>query len=223
VSRPLLGEFIGTGLLLFIVVGSGISAESLGDDAGGILFAHAVVVGLGLAVLVAMFQAVSGSHFNPSVTIALWRTHALDGAMAMRYVAVQALGSIAGVAAANLSFQQAAFSMSTTSRTGLGLMLAETIATYGLVLAILALDRMGRRDAIPLAVGAWVTAVVFATSSTGFANPAVTLARVFTDSYTGIAPSSTPGFLFAQLVAALAAAASAKVFYPLSAYGPVTR
>lgn len=204
-SRRLLAEGLGTALLLYIIVGSGIAAESLSSDAGFRLLAHALVVGIGLGVLIALFQAVSGSHFNPSVTLAFWRSGDVDGTTGTAYVASQLLGALVGVGAANLSFGEPAFAVSSTARNGFGLVLAEGIATFVLVLVILALVRIGRPSVIPVAVGGWVAAIVFATSSTGFANPAVTVSRIFTDTYTGIAPASVWGFLVAQLAAALLA------------------
>jgi glycerol uptake facilitator-like aquaporin len=213
-GRGLIGEGLGTGLLLYIVVGSGIAAESLGSDPGTQLFTHAVVVGLGLAVLIALFQTVSGSHFNPAVTIAFWRTRAIDGGRAARYVAIQLVGALAGVVAAHVTFGLPPLSLAATGRAGWRLALAEGVATFTLVLIIFALVRTGRSTAVPAAVGAWVATVVFATSSTGFANPAVTVARMVTDSYTGIAPTSVTGFLVAQVVAGLLAAALAPALYP---------
>lgn len=212
-SRELAAEGLGTALLLYVIVGSGIAAETLSTDPGVQLFAHALAVGLGLGVLIAMFQTVSGSHFNPSVTLAFWRTGVVTGGEAARYVAVQVVGAIVGVVAANLSFDLDIISISSTARDGMGLVIAEAIATFVLVLVILALVRTGRDGLVPAAVGAWVASVVFATSSTGFANPAVTIARMFTDTYTGIAPASVVPFLTAQLVAGLLAAAVAIVLY----------
>jgi glycerol uptake facilitator-like aquaporin len=215
VVRELTGEGLGTALLLYVVVGSGIAAESLGGDPGTQLFTHAVAVGLGLAVLIALFQTVSGSHFNPAVTIAFWRTRAIAGGRAARFVAAQLTGALAGVVAAHVTFGRSPLSQAGTRRDGWGLVLAEGIATFTLVLIILALVRTGRPTAIPAAVGAWVAAIVFATSSTGFANPVVTVARMLTDTYTGIAPASVAGFLVAQFVAGLLAAAVAPALYPV--------
>ncbi len=200
-TREITAEGVGTALLLYVIVGSGIAAERLADDAGVRLMAHAVAVGLGLAVLIALFQAVSGSHFNPAVTLAFWRFRALDGRLAIGYGTAQLAGAVAGVAAANYSFGESMVQASSTERGGPGLILAEFISTFVLVLAILALVRTDRAYAVPMAVGAWVAAIVFATSSTGFANPAVTMSRVLTDTYTGIAAASVPGFVVAQLVA----------------------
>lgn len=213
-NRRLLAEAVGTALLLYVIVGSGIAAESNAADPGVQLFAHAITVGLGLGGLIAMFQGVSGAHLNPSVTLAIWRVRSIEGREATRYVSAQVIGAIAGVVAASLSFGAGAVSVSTTARGGLGVVFAEAIATFVLVLMVLVLVRTDRARAVPIAVGAWVAAAVFATSSTGFANPAVTVARIFTDTYAGIAPASVPAFVMAQLMAGLAAAALAIALCP---------
>lgn len=213
-TRSSIAEAIGTGLLVYLIVGSGIAAETLGDDRATQLLAHGLTVGLGLGVLIAGFQTVSGSHFNPSVTLAFWRSGAVDAANAARSATAQIVGGLAGVVVAHLSFDVAALSISTTVRGGSGLILAEAVATFVLVFVILALVRTGRPGLVPVAVGGWVAAIVFATSSTGFANPAVTISRVFTDSYTGIAPESIVGFLTGQIFAGLIAAPAAVFFFP---------
>jgi glycerol uptake facilitator-like aquaporin len=213
-TKPVLAEGIGSALLLYVIVGSGIAAETLAGDSGVRLIAHALAVGLALGVLIAMLQTVSGAHFNPSVTLAFWHTKRLSGSEATRYVTSQVIGAAVGVVAANLSFEEAVVSISTTTRRGIGMTFAEAVATFVLVLMILALARTRRSGAVPIAVGAWVASAVFATSSTGFANPAVTLARVLTDTYTGIAPSSVPAFLAPQLIAGLAAAGTALFMFP---------
>ena len=210
----LLAEGLGTGLLLYLVVGSGIAAQSLGQDEGTQLFSHAVVVGLGLAALIAMFQTISGSHFNPAVTLGLWRTGDLSSSEALRYVGTQLVGAVLGVIAANVTFGEAAMSVSDTVRSGVGLVTAEGIGTFVLVLSILLLVRTSRAPLVPAVVGAWVAAIVFATASTGFANPAVTVARVFTDTYTGIAPESILAFIGVQLLAGLVAALTVPVLSP---------
>lgn len=202
----LLAEGLGTGLFLFVVVGSGIAAQDLAQDPGTRLFAHAVVVGLGLGALIAMFQTISGSHFNPAVTLAFWRSGEIGSGESLRYVSTQLVGAILGVIAANFTFGGAAVSVSETVRSGVGLVVAEAIGTFVLVLSILLLVRTARAGLVPAVIGAWVAAIVFATSSTGFANPAVTISRVFTDSYTGIAPASVLPFIVAQLLAGLLAA-----------------
>lgn len=213
-TRELTAEGIGTAGLLFVIVGSGISAQTLATDPGIQLLAHGLSVGLGLGVLIALFQTVSGSHFNPSVTLAFWRTNSLSAGRAVAYMVAQALGAIVGVAFANLTFGEGVVAVSQTARPGAGLVMAEAMGTFILVLVILALVCTGRPAAVPAAVGAWVAAIVFATSSTGFANPAVTLARMFTDSYTGIAPESVAGFVVAQLIAGVAAASAAHLLFP---------
>lgn len=220
--RELVAEGLGTALLLYVIVGSGIAAQSLGSDGATQLLAHALAVGIGLGVLILLFQTVSGSHFNPSVTLAFWRSGDLDGGTASRYVMAQMVGALAGVGAANLTFGEQVFSISGTERNGLGLVAAEGIATFVLVLVILALVRVGRTSAIPAAVGGWVAAIVFATASTGFANPAVTVSRIFTDTYTGIDPASVWGFLAAQLVAGLVAVPVAALLYPTTTTQPVS-
>jgi len=210
----LLAEGLGTGLLLYVVVGSGIAAQSLGQDPGTQLFTHAVVVGLGLAALIAMFQATSGSHFNPAVSLAFWRSGDITSGEALRYVAAQIAGAVLGVIAANLTFGVSAMTVSETVRSGAGLVTAEAIGTFVLVLSILLLVRTSRAGLVPAVVGAWVAAIVFATSSTGFANPAVTVARVFTDTFTGIAPASVIAFVAAQLLAGLLAALVTRSLVP---------
>lgn len=213
-KRQLLAEGLGTGLLLYVIVGSGIAAQNLSSDGATQLLAHALVVGIGLGVLIVLFQTVSGSHFNPSVTLAFWRSDELSGSTAVGYTSAQLIGALAGVAAANVTFGEEVLAISGTARNGLGLIAAEGIATFVLVLIILGLVRIGRPGAIPAAVGGWVAAIVFATSSTGFANPAVTIARIFTDTFTGIAPPSVWWFLIAQLLAGLAAVPVARLLYP---------
>lgn len=212
--RALLAEGIGTALLLYVIVGSGIAAETLSSDLGIQLFAHAVAVGLGLGVLIVMFQAASGAHFNPAVTLAFWRQRDLSGGEALGYSAAQLAGGFVGVVLANATFGEAAVAVSTVERGGLGRALAELIGTFVLVLVILALVRTRRVAAIPVAVGAWVAAIVFATVSTGFANPAVTITRTITDTFTGIAPVYVPGFVLAQLLGALCAVSIARIIYP---------
>lgn len=214
---PRLGaEALGTALLLFVIVGSGIAADRLTDDAAFTLFAHAVSVGLGLAVLIAVLLPVSGSHFNPAVTLALWRTGEIQSRAAIAYVIAQVGGAVAGVMVANLAFGEALAAVSSTERTGAALLVSEFVGTLVLVLLILALVRSERLGAIPAAVGAWVAVIIFSTPSTGFANPAVTIARMFTDTYTGIDPGSVVPFVVVQLLAALTAVAIAVALFPVS-------
>lgn len=216
-----MAEGIGTGLLLFVIVGSGIAASTLSADPGMQLLAHAVAVGLGLGVLIVLFQPVSGSHFNPAVTLAFWRDGTLGATEGGGYVISQVVGAVAGVALANLSFGEQLMAISDTSRSGSGLLVAEGVGTFILVLLILALVRTGRAGLVPVAVGAWIGAIIFATSSTGFANPAVTVARMFTDTYTGISPSSVFPFLIVQLLAGILAAEAARLLFPVTRQTPI--
>lgn len=206
--RPALtAEFVGTGLLLVLVVGSGITVERLGTDPAASVFIHAATVGLGLAALIAALGPVSGAHFNPAVTIGFLLRRQVDRRTAGFYVLVQSLGAMVGTGVAHLSFGEPLATFAATVRTGPGLWLSELIATAVLVGLILVLVGLGQEARVPAAVGAWVAAAIVATASTGFANPAVTLARTVTDSYTGISPASVPMFLIAQLAGAFAAAA----------------
>lgn len=212
--RALVAEFLGTALLLYVIVGSGIAVERLSDDGAIRLFAHAVAVGAGLSALIAFLAPVSGAHLNPAVTIGFSITRATGATTALGYVGVQLAGAAIGVAAANLTFGEPMFSAGATVRDGVGRPFAEFIGTFVLVLLILGLVRTGRVSAIAPAVGAWVGAIVVATASTGFANPAVTVARAVTDTFTGIQPASVPAFLLAQVAAGIVAAVAAIALYP---------
>ena len=203
-ARPAVAEFVGTGLLAYVVVGSGIAAETPRTDGAAGLFFHAVVVGLALAALIALLSSTSGAHFNPAVTLALWRRRALSGRTAAGYFVAQIVGAAAGVAVGVASFGEA-LALSSAVRTGWASVLAEGIGTMVLVLLILHLLDEDRTHAVAPLVGAWVGAAVFATISSGFLNPALTVARTFTDTSTGIAPSSAPGFVVAQLIGGLLA------------------
>lgn len=206
--RPaLVAEFTGTGLLLVLVVGSGITVERLGTDPAVSLFIHAVTVGVGLAALIAALGPVSGAHFNPAVTIGFLLRRRVDRSTAGAYALVQALGAMVGTGVAHVSFGEPLATLGATVRTGPGLWLSELIATGVLVGIILVLVGRGQEAQVPAAVGAWVTAAIVATASAGFANPAVTAARAVTDTYTGISPASVPMFLVAQIIGAFVAVA----------------
>lgn len=202
--RALVAEFLGTALLLSAVVGSGIVTSTDGP-ASTQLFQHAVVVGLALVVLILVLGPVSGAHFNPVVTGADWWFGGIPTGRALRYAAAQVAGAIVGTAATNAMFGEAVLALSTNPRDGLGLVAGEAVATAGLLLVIFALVRRDRTSAVPGAVGAWVGAAIFFTASACFANPAVTLARALTDTWTGIAPASVPGFLGGQAIGLLVA------------------
>lgn len=212
-KRRLLAEAIGTGMLLFVIVGSGIAAEDLARDPGARLFIHAVAVGVALAALIAFLIDISGAHFNPAVTLAMWRREKLKSGDVVPYIASQLIGAFAGVVAAGLTFGHTP-AISRTIRGGWGQLGAEFTATFILVLLISCLVTAGRASWVPGAVGAWVASAIVATSSTGFANPAVTVGRTITDTFTGITPASAPAFVAAQLIGALAAIATAAILYP---------
>ena len=200
--RRALAEFLGTGLLVTVVVGSGIAAERLSPgDVGLQLLENSLATTLGLAVLILLFSTVSGSHFNPVVTIvdAALQPSAARGATVAAYVVAQVAGAIAGSVLANAMFGVAT-TISTTERVDAGRLLGEVVATAGLVLLIFALVRTARTPLVAPAVGAYIGAAYWFTSSTSFANPAVTVGRIFTDTFAGIAPGSALWFIGAQLV-----------------------
>ncbi len=206
VARQLAAEGIGTAALLAVIVGSGIAVAHDGA-ASTQLFQHAVVVGAGLTVLILTFGPVSGAHFNPVVTLVDAWFGGLPWRRAAGYVAAQCVGAVTGVVLTNALFGAAAVSMATTSRSGAGLAASEALATAGLVVVIFGLVRSGGGRVVAPAVGAYIAAAVASTSSAAFANPAVTIARTLSDSYTGIAPGDVAGFLFAQAAGGAAAAA----------------
>lgn len=218
-ARRLLAEFLGTGLLVAIVVGSGIAASRLSDDAGLQLVENSIATVLGLAVLILLFGPVSGAHFNPVVSLADWwlgrrRGTGLTGVEVAQYAAAQCLGGIGGAVLANVMFEVDT-GLATTRRTGTGVLVGEVVATAGLVLLIFALVLAGRGVAvIGPAVGAYIGAAYWFTSSTSLANPAVTLGRIFTDTFTGIAPTSAPAFLGAQLLGAAVAVGLTVALFP---------
>jgi len=203
VVRRLSAELLGSALLAAVVVGSGIAAQRLSpDDVGLQLLENALATALGLPVLILMFATVSGSHFNPVVTLVDVLTGGRRWTDAAGYVPAQIIGCIGGAILANLMFGDPAVSISTTKRLTPGTFLAEVVATAGLILVIFVLARTARHPVVPWAVGAYIGAAYFFTSSTSFANPAITIGRIFSDTFAGIAPASAPGFIAAQLVGA---------------------
>ncbi len=203
--RRALAEALGTGLLVAVVVGSGIAASRLSpSDLGLQLLENAVATAAGLAVLILVLGPVSGAHFNPVISMADWllgrhRRTGLSGSELAAYLAAQVVGGITGAMLANLMYAEPAVAWSRTGRSGAHLLLAEVVATTGLVLVVVALARTGRTAAAPAAVGVYIGSAYFFTSSTSFANPAVTLGRAFTDTFAGIDPASVPAFVVAQL------------------------
>jgi glycerol uptake facilitator-like aquaporin len=203
VTRPrrLLAEFLGTLLLSCVVVGSGIAAQRLSpSDVGLELSENAIATALGLGVLIQIFAPISGAHFNPivsAVDAALGRRRWGD---ALSYVPLQVLGCIAGAILANVMFGASPVSISSNDRLTPSHFVSEIVATAGLVLVIFLLVRSGRERFAPIAVGAYIGAAYLFTSSTSFANPAITVGRIFSDSFAGIAPASVIGFIVAQLI-----------------------
>ena len=204
-NRRLVAEFTGTLLLLATVVGSGIMGEQLagGNDAIALL-GNTIATGAILVVLILMFGAISGAHFNPAVTLAFLLRGDIAFREAVPYWAAQVTGGLAGMIIAHAMFDQALLQASTNARTGAGQWLAETVATFGLVATILAVLRF-RAEAVAYAVGLYITAGYWFTASTSFANPAVTVARSFTDTFSGIQPEHAPGFILAQCIGAVIA------------------
>ncbi|MFJ8579348.1 aquaporin [Micromonospora sp. NPDC093277] len=218
--RRLLAEFLGTALLVTAVVGSGIMATTLSPDNVGLqLLENSTATVFALATLILIFGPISGAHFNPVVSAADWflGRRAGTGLTARdlgSYVAAQVLGAIAGSVLANLMFDLAAVDFSHKDRAAGHLWLGEVVATTGLILLIFALARSGRAPVAPAAVGAYIGAAYWFTSSTSFANPAVTIGRAFTDTFAGIAPTSVPGFVLAQLVGLAVGVGLLAVLYP---------
>ncbi|WP_019927308.1 aquaporin [Nocardia sp. BMG111209] len=217
-GRALLAEFIGTGVLVAVVVGSGIAAQQLSPGQPGLeLLENSTATVLGLAVVILLFGPVSGAHLNPVVSLADWLTgrRTLAGlAGTVAYIAAQTGGAVAGTVVADAMFDQAAVHISAHHRVTGGHLLGEIVATAGLIALVTALARTGRTAVAPAAVAAWIGAAYWFTSSTSFANPAVTIGRMFTDSFAGIAPTSAPAFIAAQLLGALLGLAIATLCYP---------
>jgi glycerol uptake facilitator-like aquaporin len=219
-TRRLLAEFVGTALLVTVVVGSGIAAAQLSpDDAGLQLLENSTATGLGLAVLILLFGPVSGAHFNPLVTGADWLLGRRAGTgigpnHVAAYAAAQILGGIGGAVLANVMFDLRAFEIANTNRVSAGHLVGEVVATAGLIALIFALARTGRAALSAAAVGAYIGAAYWFTSSTSFANPAVTVGRMFSDTFAGISPGSAPGFIVAQFVGALIGLGLVVALYP---------
>ena len=214
VLRRVVAEFIGTGLLVATVVGSGIMASLLTDDLAVTLLINAVATVAALGVLILVLGPISGAHFNPVVTgVEIVRREMRLGEGVL-YLLAQVAGALVGVALANVMFDLPAWQQSTHVRTGFPVWLGEVIATGGLLLVIGALTRTGRGRLGPLAVPAWIGAAYFFTSSTSFANPAVTIGRILTDTFSGIAPASVPAFVGFQVVGAALGALLIEYLYP---------
>ncbi len=212
--RRLLAEFLGSAFLAALVIGSGIAAANLSDDRGLQLLENAAATAAGLFAIILMFGAVSGAHFNPVVSLVDAHLGGISWRDAAAYVPTQVAGCVTGAVAANAMFELAAVSISETHRASGAHLFAEAIATVGLLLVIFSLVRTARHAAAPAAVGAYIGAAYWFTSSTSFANPAISVGRMFSDTFAGIAPASVPSFVLAQLVGAAAAALLIRTLYP---------
>lgn len=199
--RKLVAEGLGTALLLIGVVASGIMAETLTQDVGLALLANAIATGAMLYCIITTLGPLSGAHFNPAVTLAFLLRGEIAAGLALRYVVVQVAGGMLGVWASHAMFDQAIFQVSTTARASSGLYVSEAIATFGLLFVIFGGLR-SRPEAVPVLVGFYITGAYWFTSSTSFANPAVTIARSFTDTFSGIEPGHAPAFIGIQLITA---------------------
>lgn len=212
--RRAAAEFLGSAFLLAAVVGSGIMAAKLSGGNGALaLLCNTLPTGAILAVLILIFGPVSGAHFNPVVTLAFWFRRELPLGAALVYLAAQLAGAIMGAWAAHLMFELPLLQFSATARSGAGQWIAEAIATFGLLLTIFGC-LAGARAAIPYAVGLYITAAYWFTASTSFANPAVTIARSLSDTFSGISPGGVPAFIAAQCAGALVATLLALWLWP---------
>jgi glycerol uptake facilitator-like aquaporin len=213
--RRLTAEFLGSAFLAAVVIGSGIAAQRLSPGQTGLqLLENSAATAAGLFAIILMFGSVSGGHFNPVVSFVDAAFGGLRWREATAYFPAQVAGCIAGAAAANLMFALPAVTISTKHRASAAHFLSEVIATLGLLLVIFALARSGRSRSAPGAVGAYIGAAYWFTSSTSFANPAITVGRMFSDTFAGIAPSSVPPFIAAQILGGILAAGIIKALYP---------
>jgi glycerol uptake facilitator-like aquaporin len=213
--RRLSAEFLGSAFLAAIVIGSGIAAQQLSPGETGLeLFENAAATAAGLFAVIVMFGAVSGGHFNPIVSFVDAVFGGLSWRDAVAYVPAQVGGCVAGAIVANVMFSRAAVELSTKNRASPAHFLSEVVATVGLLLVIFALARSGRSQSTPAAVGAYIGAAYFFTSSTSFANPAITIGRSLSNTFAGIAPSSVPSFIGAQILGGVVAVGLIVVLYP---------
>ncbi len=213
-TRAILAEALGSFFLFVTVIGSGIMAENLsGGNVAVALLGNTLATGAILYVLITMLGPVSGAHFNPAVTLVFWLRREMASRDVPVFIIAQLLGGMLGVLAAHGMFDLPLWQISEKTRTGGGQWLGEAIATFGLILTILGTLR-NRADAVPVAVALYITAGYWFTSSTSFANPAITIIRSMTNSFSGIAPGDVAGFILAQLVGALAGLLTAKLLFP---------
>lgn len=214
-ARQALAEFLGSAGLVTVVIGSGIAAQRLSPgDVGLELFENAVITGAGLVALILAFGPVSGAHFNPVVTAADRIFGGVSNRQVGAYLPAQVAGGVVGAVAANLMFSLHAVTVSTHHRSSGGLWLSEALATFGLIVLIFGLVRAGRAALAPFAVGSYITAAYWWSSSTSFANPMIDVARMLSNTFAGIAPSSVPMFVVMQVVGGAAAVAVVHLLYP---------
>ena len=213
-SRRLTAEFVGTFFLLLAVVGSGIMAENLSTDVGLQLLENSFATAGALTCLILTFGRVSGAHFNPVVTLWARLDGDIDNRTALSYVAVQIPGAILGAMAANIIFELDAVHWSTKQRSDPSLWLSEVLATFGLLMVIIGVVRSRKDHWVAISVAAYIGGAYFFTSSTSFANPAVTVARTFSDTFAGIAPASAPMFIVCQLIGCLLAVGVMRITHP---------
>ncbi|MFG2410708.1 aquaporin [Streptomyces goshikiensis] len=216
--RRAAAELIGTAGLLVVVIGSGIQAAALSRDTGVALVANSAASAIGLGLIITLFGPLSGAHLNPVVTLASWwgrrsGGEGVGGGEALVYTAAQTAGAVGGAVLAEVMFGRVPGTFATQVRAGGHLLVGEVVATAGLVLVIQGLGRIGRPKLIPAAVAAYIAAAIWFTSSGSFANPAGTIGRAFSDSFTGIAPQSLPGFVAAQLVGGVVGLVLAGLLY----------
>lgn len=213
-AARVLAEGLGTGLLVAVVVGSGIAATQLSDDVGLQLLENSTATVLALAALILTFGSVSGAHFNPAVTLAELARGKLETRAAAPYIAAQIVGGCLGTIVANVMYELPAIDVSTHERITTATFLAEVVATFGLLTVIFGVVRSGRLAAVPVAVAGYIGAAYWFTSSTSFANPAVTIARTLSNTFAGIQPGSVPLFIVAQLLGATLAVVVGRILFP---------
>jgi glycerol uptake facilitator-like aquaporin len=215
--NKLYAEALGTAFLLAAVIGSGIMAEALAGGSQGLaLLCNAIPTGAILVVIILIFGPISGAHFNPAVTVALAVRRAFPWSKVPAYIVAQIVGGLAGAWAAHFMFDLPLLQASATLRSGAGLWFAEAVATFGLVMTIIGCVARAP-TAVPYAVGLYITSAYWFTASTSFANPAVTIARAFTDTFSGIYPAHMPAFIAAQLVGAIVCVLVLKPLFPVDA------
>jgi glycerol uptake facilitator-like aquaporin len=213
-ARQAVAEFLGSAGLVTVVIGSGIAAQRLSTDPGLRLLENALITGAGLVALILAFGPVSGGHFNPVVTLADRVFGGVGSRQVAAYLPAQLAGGVVGAIAANLMFGLPAVTVSTHARSSPGLWLSEALATFGLVVLVFGLVRAGRAALAPFAVGAYIAAAYWWSSSTSFANPMIAVARTLSNTFAGIAPSSVPMFVVLQLAGGAAGVAAVALLYP---------